>query len=75
MSSAMSFDTYMLGSSSQEAVLKLQESEIKVLELIRDCVQARVHSDKEYARLLAQSCQKAARFEPIVKTPLTEVSH
>lgn len=70
---SLTFETHMLGSTSQDKVLRLQDSEIKLLELIRDCIQARVHGDKEYARLLSLSCAKAARHEPLVQTPLHEV--
>ena len=64
----------MLGTSSREQVFHLQDSEIKLYELIRDCIQARVHSDREYARLLSQSCVKAHRYDPLVRTPLNEVN-
>ena len=63
----------MCGSTSQDAVLKLQDSEIRLLELIRDCIQARVQSDKLYAKQLSESCSKAQRHEALVPTPLQEV--
>ncbi|XP_067942710.1 tyrosine-protein kinase Fer-like isoform X2 [Watersipora subatra] len=69
----MSFEKNMLGTSSQDMVFRLQDSEIKLLEMIKDCIQARVNSDKEYARQLSLSCTKAQRHTPLVRTPLSEV--
>ncbi|KAF6027520.1 hypothetical protein EB796_014186 [Bugula neritina] len=67
------FEKCMMGSSAQDHVLRLQDTEIKLLEMVRDCIQARVQSDKEYARLLSQSCVKAHKHEHLIKTPFSQV--
>ncbi|XP_020376655.2 tyrosine-protein kinase Fer isoform X4 [Rhincodon typus] len=49
--------------NSHEALLKLQESELKVLETLRKFMSLRVKSDKEYASLLQNVCQQVEKHE------------
>lgn len=69
----VSFETCMIGPSSQEHVLKLHESEIHFLEHIKSCVTARANADKEYSKTISSIAARAQRFEPVFKTPIIEV--
>ncbi len=45
----MGFDTELQGRTSHEALLSLQDAEIRLLETMRKCLVQRVKSDREYA--------------------------
>uniref|UniRef100_UPI00398EB828 tyrosine-protein kinase Fer isoform X1 n=1 Tax=Pristiophorus japonicus TaxID=55135 RepID=UPI00398EB828 len=59
--------------NSHEALLKLQDSELKVLETLKKFMSLRVKSDKEYASLLQNICQQVEKHE--TSSPVDSVSH
>ncbi|GCB64541.1 tyrosine-protein kinase Fer isoform X1 [Scyliorhinus torazame] len=59
--------------NSHEALLKLQESELKVLETLKKFMSLRVKSDKEYASLLQNICQQVEKHE--TSSPVDSVSN
>ncbi|XP_072439738.1 tyrosine-protein kinase Fer isoform X2 [Chiloscyllium punctatum] len=59
--------------NSHEALLKLQESELKVLETLRKFMSLRVKSDKEYASLLQNVCQQVEKHE--TSSPVDSLSN
>lgn len=69
----MTFDQKMLSSAGQEAVLRLQSSEIRVLQEMQSYLTRRINVDKHYSRSLSDLVNNALRFKPDIKTPMFEV--
>ncbi|XP_055489205.1 tyrosine-protein kinase Fer [Leucoraja erinacea] len=59
--------------NSPEALLKLQESELKLMETLKKLMSLRVKSDKEYASLLQNICQQVEKHE--ASSPVDFVSN
>ncbi|XP_067839030.1 tyrosine-protein kinase Fer isoform X2 [Heptranchias perlo] len=59
--------------NSHESLLKLQESELKLLETLKKFMSLRVKSDKEYASLLQNICQQVEKHE--TSSPVDSVSN
>ena len=59
----MGFGTELQGSSSHEALLTLQDNEIRVLENIRKCLSMRIKCDRDYSAQLSQMVATAQRLE------------
>ncbi|XP_072924244.1 tyrosine-protein kinase Fer isoform X3 [Hemitrygon akajei] len=59
--------------NSHEALLKLQESELKLMETLKRLMSLRVKSDKEYASFLQNICQQVEKHE--ASSPVDFVSN
>lgn len=59
----MPFGTQLQRPGSHEALLRLHDAEIRLLENIRKCVQHRIKSDKEYAMSLMGMITQAQKLE------------
>jgi hypothetical protein len=71
----MGFNTELQGSTSHEALIKLLDTEIQLLENIKKCVGHRVKSDRDYARALTQFSQFGSVKNPEnFSSPLIRVS-
>ncbi|KAL5020316.1 hypothetical protein ScPMuIL_003208 [Solemya velum] len=59
----MGFGTDLQGKKSHEALLRLQDAEIKLLENIKRCITIKAECDKKYAASLATMVQQAQKLE------------
>ncbi|XP_076809101.1 tyrosine-protein kinase Fer-like isoform X2 [Clavelina lepadiformis] len=67
----MAFGANLLGKPSHDAIVKLQEHEIKFLEVVKRTIAARAKCEKEYANALAQITQLSTKIEhPEYDSPL-----
>ncbi|XP_077975160.1 tyrosine-protein kinase Fer-like isoform X1 [Styela clava] len=58
------FDSQLLGKPSHEALVKLQDYELKLLDVIRKTVLARIKCDKDYAQSLLSVATTGGKIEP-----------
>lgn len=72
----MGFDTELQSQSSHESLLKLQDTEIRLLETIKKCVTQRVKCDRDYAQSLTALSNIAGKFDnpENFSSPLFKVS-
>lgn len=61
-SSHMGFGTDLQGKASHEALLKLQDTEMQLLECIKKCVTLRIKSDREYTSELSAMVTHSQKF-------------
>ncbi len=59
----MGFGTDLQGRASHDALLNLQDSEIRLLEAFKKCITQRIHADKEYATALGNVVSTANKLE------------
>ncbi|XP_064645641.1 tyrosine-protein kinase Fer-like isoform X2 [Lineus longissimus] len=59
----MGFGTELQRKESHEALLKLQDAEIRLLENMKQCLNLRIKSDRDYAKALTNVCNCAQKFE------------
>ena len=59
----MGFGTDLQGQSSHEALLKLQDTEMQLLECIKKCVTLRIRSDREYTSALSAMLTHSQKFD------------
>ncbi len=60
----MTFGVELQGKSSHDALLHLQDTEIKLLETFKKCMTQRIYADQEYARNLGNIVNTANKFGP-----------
>ena len=77
----MVFSTELQDRSSHEALIKLQDTEIRLLDAIQKCVTQRVKCDREYAQSLLQLSAISNKFDnpdnftsPVFRVSLAFVS-
>ena len=61
--SQMGFSTELQGQASHEALLRLQETEIQLLEVVKRCVVQRVKCDRDYASAISAMLVTAHKFD------------
>lgn len=59
----MGFGTDLQGKKSHEALLRIQDAEIKLLENIKRCITIKAECDKKYANSLSTMVQQAQKME------------
>ncbi|KAK3595439.1 hypothetical protein CHS0354_003434 [Potamilus streckersoni] len=59
----MGFGTDLQGRTSHDALLRIQDTEIKLLETMKSCLQKKIDGDKKYAQSLFSFVQIAQKFE------------
>lgn len=59
--SVMGFGADLQGKESHEALVRIQDAEIRLLENIKRCMQMRVDADKKYATALTQLVTQAQK--------------
>lgn len=59
----MGFGTDFQGRESHDALLHIQDTEIKLLENMRACLQKRIEGDRKYLHSLTSFVQLAMRME------------
>ena len=59
----MGFGTELQSRSSHEALLHLQETEIKLLENVKKSVSMRIQADRDYAVALKKMVSQAHKFD------------
>ena len=59
----MGFGTDLQGKASHEALLRVQDAEIRLLENMKQCFNRRIKSDRDYALSLYGVIQQAQRIE------------
>ncbi|KAL3885378.1 hypothetical protein ACJMK2_025448 [Sinanodonta woodiana] len=59
----MGFGTDLQGRTSHDALLRIQDTEIKLLETMKSCLQKKIDGDKKYAQSLFSFVQLAQKFE------------
>ena len=70
----MGFGTELQGRTSQEALVKLQDAEIRLLEGMKKCLTHRIKCDRDYAQALTTMVNIAQRVENAeLQTPLFQV--
>lgn len=70
----MAFGTELQGRASHEALLNLQDFEIRVLENVKKCITHRVKIDRDYANSLANFVNLASKVDTSeCSTPLCQV--
>uniref|UniRef100_A0A8C4Y1I0 Tyrosine-protein kinase n=1 Tax=Gopherus evgoodei TaxID=1825980 RepID=A0A8C4Y1I0_9SAUR len=68
----MGFGTELCGPQAHSALLQLQDSELRLLELMKKWMVQRVKSDREYAALLHNAfCQLEKQDSPMLLAPLS----
>ena len=71
----MGFGTELQRRESHEALLKLQDAEIRLLENMKQCLNLRIKSDRDYAKALTNVCNCAQKFENSdFNSPIFQVS-
>lgn len=59
----MEFSSNLQGQASHEALLNRQDAEIKLLDVMRKCIAAKIKSDKEYASNISSLSLQGKKFE------------
>ncbi|XP_074661272.1 tyrosine-protein kinase Fer-like [Tubulanus polymorphus] len=59
----MGFGAALQGTESHDALVRIQDAEIRLLENIRRCVQLRIRSDQDYGHALQNVCHCAHKLE------------
>lgn len=59
----MEFPSKLQGQASHEALLNRQDAEIKLLDIMRKCIAAKIKSDKEYASSIASLSVQGKKVE------------
>ena len=59
----MGFGADLQGRTSHEALLRLQDTEIRLLENMKKCMTHRIKADRDYTTALGQMVQIAKKFE------------
>ena len=73
--SVMGFGTDLQGQASHEALLKLQDTEMQLLECIKKCVTLRIRSDREYTSALSAMLTHSQKFDTSkYDSPIFQVS-
>ena len=71
----MAFGTELQGRTSHEALLNLQDFEIRMLENVKKCIAYRVKVDREYATMLTSLVATANKVDLTeFNTPVCQVS-
>nr|CAB3245778.1 tyrosine-protein kinase Fer [Phallusia mammillata] len=65
------FSSMLLGKPSHDGLIKLQDYEIKLLEVMKKTISMRIKCDKEYANSITQVALQGAKIEaPMYNSPL-----
>ena len=59
----MGFGTDLQGRASHDALLHLQDTEIRLLETFKKCMTQRIYADKEYAAALGNVVNTATKLD------------
>lgn len=60
---AMGFSAALQGKAAHEALLCRQDAELRLLDLMRRCVQSKARSDRDYALALGALVQQGLKVE------------